>query len=341
MSSQQVLTRRSSMRKTTAPHDDVTKRNPNESYDVIKQRILARRVVFKWLPCYCQNDLVHGSWWYVWGSALTVLIPIFPLISIYEGFWPIALAQFFPDPPHVAAYLLIAIAGIFYTVGSWIFINAFREPIPDPMINDQNCPCFATDELFAVWMFMIGTLPFIPLMAMYVYYDPIPDFKLALFVVVLANVLFFIFSIAVSPLTKAQAAETVQRSKEHDDGDGGLQDRVSPYILPCLKFCCCCSAKSLSHIKNDWLLAMWLTYYGCIFSTIFCFIMFVDHAFMHNRRGIYDYVTGTVDMIFFLVGTMYILAGSYEPEQAHSDTHGLSEMMQRKGAGAADEDVNV
>jgi len=31
----------------------------------------------------------------------------------------------------------------------------------------------------------------------------------------------------------------------------------------------------------------------------------------HFRRGIFDYSTGLADMILFLIGSMYIVAGSY------------------------------
>ncbi len=59
-----------------------------ETDDEITQRILSNRRAFKWLPVYCENDLVHGSWWYVWGSVLTIFIPVFPLVSLYAGWWP-------------------------------------------------------------------------------------------------------------------------------------------------------------------------------------------------------------------------------------------------------------
>jgi hypothetical protein len=44
------------MRVTTAP-DEYKPRDDDYS------RTLRRRVALKWLPIYCQNDLVHGSWY--------------------------------------------------------------------------------------------------------------------------------------------------------------------------------------------------------------------------------------------------------------------------------------
>lgn len=79
--------RMSIMRISTAPRDDATLRPANESIETRNKRILDRRVVFRWLPIATQNDLVCGAWWFVWGSVLTILIPVFPLISLFEDFW--------------------------------------------------------------------------------------------------------------------------------------------------------------------------------------------------------------------------------------------------------------
>jgi hypothetical protein len=34
---------------------------PHKPYDR-NEAILKKRAVFKWLPVYCSNDIVHGSW---------------------------------------------------------------------------------------------------------------------------------------------------------------------------------------------------------------------------------------------------------------------------------------
>ena len=38
------------------------KESPEITKENIKKRILNRRLVFHWLPVYCSNDVVHGSW---------------------------------------------------------------------------------------------------------------------------------------------------------------------------------------------------------------------------------------------------------------------------------------
>ena len=105
--------------------------NSTSSTPPDKNKTIQNRGVFKWLPVRCENDLVHGAWWYFWGSFLAVLIPIFPLIALYEDWWPapedVNGNQLVPQTPHTAAYCLIVFAGIMYTIGSYIFIDCFRE----------------------------------------------------------------------------------------------------------------------------------------------------------------------------------------------------------------------
>ena len=48
------------------------------------RKIIDKRGAFKWLPVAYDNDIVYGSWYFVWGSFLCMIIPVFPLISIYQ-----------------------------------------------------------------------------------------------------------------------------------------------------------------------------------------------------------------------------------------------------------------
>ena len=50
-------------------------------------RIRNTRGAFLWLPVRYENDLVHGSWWFVWGSLMSTLIPIIPLLDINLHFF--------------------------------------------------------------------------------------------------------------------------------------------------------------------------------------------------------------------------------------------------------------
>ena len=178
---------------------------PQESIEDKKIRIVNKRGVFKWLPVLCDNDLVHGAWWYFWGSVVAILIPIMPLIALYLGWWPDATdstgAVLMPKTPHAIGYGLIVLAGLWYAAGSYIFIECFRDDSNSRKPSTMNCShcLFRNDELIAIWCFIIGTVPFIPCMFLYVYYNPTnSEFKLALAMIVIMTcaMLMYLFAIA-------------------------------------------------------------------------------------------------------------------------------------------------
>lgn len=41
-----------------------------------------KRYMFRWMPAYCHNDLVEGSWWFVWGSLWSAVIALITLIDV-------------------------------------------------------------------------------------------------------------------------------------------------------------------------------------------------------------------------------------------------------------------
>ena len=52
-------------------------------------QILLARGAFESLPIGKQNDMVTGSWWFVWGSLGSALIPIPCLIDVYHPIFTI------------------------------------------------------------------------------------------------------------------------------------------------------------------------------------------------------------------------------------------------------------
>lgn len=175
-----------------------------------KRAIIAKRGAFKWLPVVNgMTDMVHGAWWFVWGSVLCALIPIFPLISLYEGFWPAASNEdgedILPLTEHVVAYCLLVTAGLFYTYGSWLFVRVFRHPQPPPVFSFKG-RYFQSDELMGSWFFFVGTLPFIPVTGLYLYYNG-GVFYFAFIVMVVFCIIFGIFIIATAPLPEAHQDE--------------------------------------------------------------------------------------------------------------------------------------
>lgn len=292
-----VMKQASIMRLSTASNSVI---DPNESIESRNQRILERREVFKWLPIACDNDLVHGSWWYVWGSFFTILIPVVPLISLYVQFWPITIIMDKAD--HSAAYLLLCFMGIFYSIGSWVFIRTFKEPAPPPLVSYWY---FANDELFGTWFFVVGTLPSVPVMAIYCWWYPqVKTYRLALCFCVVVSAIFLVFILVMSPFTKETYEKRVhEKSKQ--------LDQVEALSMFSNVFKKCVPSAYHRHISNDWLIVCWFMTLGSLFSTIISIILAIYYAQHHEGRGVYDWVTSAVDMFLFTIGSMYLVAGSY------------------------------
>jgi len=182
--------------------------NKNLSPADRRLRILNRRGVFVWLPVLCSNDVVHGSWWFVWGSLIATIFPILvllnPYIHIYESD-----EHSLPAIGYFVTWIMCVISGAFFTLGSCFFVRAFEEP-PVPALFRNGSRHFQTDELFAAWMFLFGTLPAVPYSLCWFIYDPHEVIYLGLLV---ASVVFvfctYLFVLACYPSDKV-------RWEEHD-----------------------------------------------------------------------------------------------------------------------------
>lgn len=126
--------------------------------------IIMRRGAFKWLPVLFSNDLVHGSWWFVVGSFVSMVIAIVPIVQNYYQLYP-QHDDALPRLDHDATWSLLIVCGFFYTVGSWAFVRAFEEPPKLPLFHFNKH--FQTDELLGAWLFLVGTLPSVPYALVY------------------------------------------------------------------------------------------------------------------------------------------------------------------------------
>jgi len=82
--------------------------------------------------------------------------------------------------------------------------------------------------------------------------------------------------------------------------------------------CACLCSKSWYgyHFANDWLIACWMIVLGCVLSSFVTLALLLAEIAVGNGRGIFDYSTGLVDVVLFLIGSMYFTAGSYEEPNA-------------------------
>jgi uncharacterized membrane protein YccC len=80
----------------------------------------------------------------------------------------------------------VFILGLVFTFASWVFARAVDEPHRPAL---SSCYHFQTDELLSLWMFTLGTVLSVPVMILYVAYNPgNSSFGFALFVCVVASV---------------------------------------------------------------------------------------------------------------------------------------------------------
>lgn len=123
--------------------------------------ILLRRGAFRWMPVGFSNDLVYGSWWFVSGSILMTLSPIYPLYEKFERNYE-QTDDLLPESDFYSIWILMIICGVFFLLGSLAFTRAFNEPPLKPLFADFKH--LQTDELLASWCYLFGMMPFMPYM---------------------------------------------------------------------------------------------------------------------------------------------------------------------------------
>ena len=199
------------------------------------------------------NDLVFGSWWFIYGSVLSAIIPLIPLISLYVGWWPDP-STYLPRDIHVTAYVLLIICGVFFTVGSYAFLRAVHPKLKEvPLFNSKlktqkemtfvRRQCM-TDELFGMWNFFWGMATAIPIMCFYVWYTK--DTGESYFKGALLLVIFFTL------VTGVAVWITYPKETGGEGGHGQMQ-----MLATFLKKCFPCRFMR-PHLQNDMLILSWL-----------------------------------------------------------------------------------
>lgn len=149
-------------------------------------------------------------------------------------------------------------------------------------------------------VFLFGTIPFVPFMAVYVYYNP--D-VLVYWGSLVASVIFviacYLFVLACYPTEEIR------------------QSVVIPQISKML-----CGEKCWiqKHLANDWLAGTWIFFYGTLVVCIgaIYLLIFTMRTNENNYLEIFDWATTTIDSIIFLIGSAYFCAGSY-PQEVRTD----------------------
>lgn len=254
-----------------------------------RDRVRARRGAFEWLPVLCSNDLVHGSWWMVAASLVAMIIPIVPLVDLYYPFWATENGSI-PLLEDAETFGLLIASGLFFTLGSLAFVRATEDPPLRPIFT---CSVhFATDELLAAWLFLFGTIPFVPFIAVYVYYNPSTLLYWGCLVAaVVFNVATYLFVLSCYPSEEKSQSEIISKI-----------------------FLLCITERSwlYRHISNDWLAGTWVFFYGTLIMLVGALVMlYLSVVSSDSHLEIFDWAATVLDSLIFLVGSAYFCAGSY------------------------------
>jgi len=251
------------------------------------QRILHARGAFIYLPVLCSNDLVHGSWWMVWGSLLSALMPIVPLIDIYCPLFKVQEGTVLVEFSKALTWVLCIISGVCFTVGSAIYVRAFEDPPLRPLL--ENIYHFQTDELLASWLFLFAMIPALPYSLLYLVPFPHNLNYIGFFItsiLFIAASFFFVY--------------TCYPSKESNHVHSEL-------LLPIFKFVFGSKSFILKHVQSDWLAATWFMFWATFLCTLGSYFLIF---YAKNDRQLFVYITGFTDSFLFLIGSAYYVCGT-------------------------------
>ncbi len=86
-----------------------------------------------------------------------------------------------------------------------------------------------------------------------------------------------------------------------------------PKLQPIIMACCGSKEWAKKHCASDWLITTWFCYFASLFFIVGSIAIVVMKVRAGNDRQVYIFASGIFDVLFFLVGCMYLLAGSYHP----------------------------
>lgn len=282
-----------------------------------RERILAKRGAFHYLPVLLSNDLIHGSWWFVWGSAGVIITSGVVIANKFDHVFNDD-DSLLSDADFILSWVFMLISGLFSTLGSLAFVRAFHEDPPmAPLFTWYHVQ---SDELLASWLFVGATVPFVPYIFLYLTsgYGGLL-YIIALVFAVIATLGCLLFVRACYP-----------SDKTHKD--------ILPIVASYL--CCCCSPVTRDqYFLNDWLGGSWFFYWGSFMVTFACLALFLQAAAEHDGLDMWVYGTSLVECFAFLVGAAYFVAGSY-PDQ-HTEVEGDSSRQAEEKGEVSSERVNA
>ena len=197
-----------------------------------------------------RNDLIHGSWWFVLGSILVVLSSAIIVANRYQrniGSDDSKLST----GAYTTTWVLIAVSGVFYTLGSLGFVRAMNDPPMKPMFSWYH---LSTDELFATWMFFVGTVLLLPYCLVLLISEGSKLIVFMVFLLVIVIALQYIWVTTCYPSSDNQVTlfhleqdTVISPYCSFTDTQLDSQQRVLRLLQSC---CCCCRFNCCVRVGN-------------------------------------------------------------------------------------------
>jgi hypothetical protein len=102
------------------------------------------RGIFNCLPVLCSNDLVHGCWWFVWGSFFSMLIPVAPAVDLAIPIFKAPHVSVYPIPSDQAAWCMLLLSGFVrlkYGIDYFSSLPRISLKTVFCLYNDNACTC--------------------------------------------------------------------------------------------------------------------------------------------------------------------------------------------------------
>lgn len=243
------------------------------------------------LRACCRPTDRHLSRWFVFGSVFVTIISLVTLVNnfiILVGTDDSNL----PETYYCVAWSLLVFSGIFLSVGSLAWVRGMNDPPLKPLFSWHH---FSTDELLGSWMYLVSVLPAVPYTLIYFVYTNDQLWLLMFFLSLLAVLVFILFVRATYPSAHP--------------GKGRVANLLP--LVRCL-FGCCCRQFIEKHFESDWLVACWIMFWGTMVGTVGFFLYTIYLTYTGtNSLTLFVNATGVVDFVWFLIGSMYFVSGSY------------------------------
>lgn len=231
----------------------------------LKSRMLVRRGAFGYLPPLFSNDLVHGSWWFVWGSIFITVVSIVVLITTYKDTIIGHDDSVLDTRRFREEWILLAISGFLFILGSVAFVRAMNDPPIKPLFKWYH---ISTDELLGSWLFFFGLIPAIPYSIIFYTATSSLVYLALLLAAILCLLATYLFVRACYPSTSSERRSRILHFYEWCFGRSDFMHR---------------------HCATDWLFGTWILFWGTLVAALVTFLVSI-YGIVYKTNNVASFV---------------------------------------------------